>query len=288
MSFMDSVSSTLNSGAAKAGKMGQIAKLSVRAGSLEQRRESLLGQLGACVYHLLRDSPELVPAARELVDDIARLDAEVAGIRSQIDEAKAEVTASAREGGSGAAAGAAWPPAASGPAADEETVVCPRCGSVVAAGSKFCMECGLPMEGARHTAGATGEAASGAGRGAQAEAAAPRDAPVEAEPLEPSAPVDTPPTEPGPVAPEPVDPAEAAPAVAEPVEPAEAEPAVAEPAEPAEPAEAAVVEPQIPAQDQPESQLQPEPAPVGGFCPECGTPVGPTDRFCMNCGRRLL
>ncbi len=43
-----------------------------------------------------------------------------------------------------------------------------------------------------------------------------------------------------------------------------------------------------PLPSQPQSQI-PASGPAGGrrFCSQCGTPIGPADRFCPNCGARM-
>lgn len=291
MSFMDSVSATFSSGANKAGKVGQIAKLSLQLTSLEQQRDSMLGQLGACVYPFLSKSPELVPAAQSLVDGISRLDAEMAEIRHQIDGAKAEVAeplaqpAKGNEGTNGAAPTQA--PRSS--VQDEETVVCPRCGTLVSVGFKFCGGCGLPMEEILHSAKAGGAAAEG-----EATQEEPEDPGTEAEALgaaeeptkvsqEDSGPANTVAEEPqGESASEPQEPQPQEEEKPEPIESEHVSSAAQESEVRAAP-EPGVEEPA----PVPEAAVRSEAQPVRRHCPECGAIVGPTDKFCMICGKRL-
>ena len=255
MGFIDSVQSTFNRGVAAAGRTTDSVKLKAQMTDALKRRQSFAAQLGASLYELTKDDPSFRAGREALYDGIAAIDAERAQIQAELDRIERE---------SQAAQTAAT------------HFACPFCGSQLGAGDVFCSGCGKPMSEIQ----AAIAAAQVQVPAAPANWAGPK-CPVCGSPMNEGDlfcmncgnKLDAPATAP---APEPVP----APAPAPAPVPAPAPAPASEPAPAPEPAP--------PPEPVPASPPAPEPAPAPAapvaFCPECGTPASPGDKFCMNCG----
>lgn len=124
MGFLDSVQSSLNRAAASTGRATTAMQLRGQIKDSIKRRQQLAAQLGASLYDVTKDNPELRAGREPLFDGIAACDAERAQCEAQIAQLEAE----------DAAASAA-----------AQVYTCPRCQSRVAATDLFCSGCGLPI-----------------------------------------------------------------------------------------------------------------------------------------------
>lgn len=276
MGFFDSVTSTFNRGVAAAGRTGDQVRLKGQMNDANKRRQNLAAQLGASLYDITKDDPNLRLGREALYDGIAAIDAERVQIQAELDRLEREAQAaqiasthfacpfcgsqlSATDvfcSGCGkpmAEIQAALSSAQMGTPANWGGPTCPKCGAAMNVGDMFCMSCGHKLD-----------APAAAPSAAPAADAAPSDGFV-SEPAPES-----------PVASEPVFEPAPEPAVAqEPVfEPAVAPEPAFEPAPEAAPA-GADLDPSFSASSEPAS---------GRACPKCGTPAAPNDKFCMNCG----
>ena len=264
MGFLDSMQSTFNRGVAAAGRTTDSVKLKAQMTDALKRRQSFAAQLGASLYDLTKNDPSFRAGREAIYDGIAAIDAERAQIQAELDRIERE---------SQAAQSAAT------------HFACPFCGVQISATDVFCSGCGKPMAEIQ-------AALSAAQVAAPANWAGPK-CPVCGAPMNEGDlfcmncgnKLDAPATAPAPEpAPAPVpEPAPAPEPEPEPVVAPEPEPTVVPEPEPApEPAPAPAPEPEpAPA---PEPEAAPKPV---AFCPECGTPATPGDKFCMNCGYPL-
>lgn len=273
MGFIDSVQSTFNRGVAAAGRTTDSVKLKAQMTDALKRRQNLAAQLGASLYELTKSDPSFRAGRETLYDGIAAVDAERAQIQAELDRIERE---------SQAAQTAAT------------HFACPFCGSQLGAGDVFCSGCGKPMSEIQ----AAIAAAQVQAPAAPANWAGPK-CPVCGSPMNEGdlfcmncgnkldAPAVTPAPEPEPQpapAPEPV------PAPAPEPEPAPAPEPVPAPAPEPEPAPTPAPAPEPQPEPAPAPAPEPVPAPAPApadpvaFCPECGTPASPGDKFCMNCG----
>ena len=281
MGFFDSVTSTFNRGVAAAGRTGDQVRLKGQMNDANKRRQNLAAQLGASLYDITKDDPNLRLGREALYDGIAAIDAERTQIQAELDRLEREAQAaqiasthfacpfcgsqlSANDvfcSGCGkpmAEIQAALSSAQTGVPANWGGPTCPKCGAPMNVGDMFCMSCGHKLD---------------------APAAAPSAAPA-AE----AAPADGFVSEPAPeavVAPEPAfEPAPESPVAPESVfEPAPESAVAPEPAfEPVAP-ETAPAGPDLDPSFSASSELA-----SGRACPKCGTPAAPNDKFCMNCG----
>ncbi len=284
MGFLDSVQSTFNRGVAAAGRTTDSVKLKSQMSDALKRRQNLAAQLGASLYELTKDDPSFRAGREALYDGIAAVDAERAQIQVELDRIEREAQAAqnavmrltcpfcgAQVGatdmfcaGCGkpmAEIQAALATAAPAPAVPAGGPTCPACGAPMNVGDLFCMNCGHKLD-----APATAPEPVAVPEAAPAPAPAPEPVPV-------------------PPVPEPMPTPEPA---AEPVPAPEPVPPAPEPAPVPEPEPVPV--PPAPMPEPPAPEPAPAPAPASeplAFCPECGTPAAPGDRFCMNCGHPL-
>lgn len=124
MGFLDSVQDSINRAAASTGRATTTMQLKGQIKDVLKRRQQLAAQLGASLYEVTRDNPELRAGREPLFDGIAACDAERAQCEAQIAQLEAE----------GAAAAAA-----------AQVYTCPRCQARVSATDMFCSGCGLPI-----------------------------------------------------------------------------------------------------------------------------------------------
>ena len=141
------------------------------------------------------------------------------------------------------------------PAAEPEGITCPRCGSQMRFGMRFCTACGCPLE----------------------------EAPVEEpDPVQEFVPEPMPEPEPEPIVEEPAPEPEPDPVVEEPTPKPEPDPVVEEPAPEPEP-EPIVEEPAPEPEPEPIVE-EPAPDPNVVICPRCGREMKQGMRFCIACG----
>lgn len=124
MSFLDSLQNSVNNATAAAGRATSTLKLKNQMSEALKRRQGYAAQLGASLYEVTKDNPELRAGREALFDGIAACDTERAQIQAQIDQIEAEAAA--------AEAAASY-------------YVCPFCHSRVGATDLFCMGCGKSM-----------------------------------------------------------------------------------------------------------------------------------------------
>lgn len=175
MGFLDDIQSSLNKGVAATERAATTVKLKAQLSDFARRRQDLAAQLGASLYEITKDDPELRVGRESLYDAIASLDSQRASVQAQIEELERQAQAEAlaamtvtcpfcgmqlkREdhfcigcGKSMAEITAALvpsapqtPPAPISPDFAAETVSCPVCHAPVQAGDAFCMSCGTPL-----------------------------------------------------------------------------------------------------------------------------------------------
>ena len=262
MGFLDSVQSTFNRGVAAAGRTSDQVRLKGQMNDANKRRQNLAAQLGASLYEITKDDPQLRAGRESLYDGIAAIDAERVQIQAELDRLEREAQAaqiaathfacpfcgfqlSANDvfcsscGKSMTEIQAVLSAAQTGAPANWGGPTCPSCGAPMNPGDMFCMSCGHKLDAPAATPSAAPMAeAVPAAEPAPEPAVTPEPTFESAPTFEPAPMTESAPTfEPAPAMPEPVSPFESA----------------------------------------------PEPA-ANGACPNCGTPATPGDKFCMNCG----
>ena len=133
MGFLDNLSSSVNRGVASAGRTTETFRLKNQLNDINKQRQALSAQLGASLYEMTRDNPELRAGREGLYDGIAALDAQRDAINAQI--AQIEEQQRLQQ-------------------AQAQVFICPKCGGRVGATDMFCMTCGLPIDQVRAAASA--------------------------------------------------------------------------------------------------------------------------------------
>lgn len=138
MGLMDEMSSKLNQGVGAASRAGQIAKLNMQLRGLDDQRRNLMASLGASLYDMTKGQAEFASEFPDLYRAIAELDVQRGTVQRQISDLRlAQETASQAVSQPASYAATA--------SADGVPYVCPRYGTLVDRGSKFCSGCGLPI-----------------------------------------------------------------------------------------------------------------------------------------------
>ena len=129
MSFLDDMSGVIDRGAAAVGRTTKSAQLKMQLSDLEKKRRDVAAELGASLYEVTRDNPELRAGREGIYDDIATIDGQLDNLLAQLQEVEAASAAAQRGGFAG--------------------VLCPRCEGEIRDGDSFCMGCGMPADEAR-------------------------------------------------------------------------------------------------------------------------------------------
>ena len=124
MGFLDDMQASFDRTAAGANRSIQTSGLNRQMDDALKRRQQLAAQLGASLYEVTKDNPELREGREGLYDRIAAVDAERAQIQAQLDDLKRQAEQAAYAA---------------------VTLSCPFCGSRVSQADAFCMGCGKPM-----------------------------------------------------------------------------------------------------------------------------------------------
>lgn len=125
MGFLDSVASALNKGTVSAKRTTRSAQLKMQANDLMRQRRDLTAQLGASLYDVAKEMPELCEGREALFQSIADIDGKRAMIDAEIAEIEAEIAAERTA---------------------SMTLRCPFCGTNVSSGDMFCSGCGVPID----------------------------------------------------------------------------------------------------------------------------------------------
>ena len=76
MGFLDDVSASLNRGVNAVGRSGKAAQIKLQMSELLKQRKDMAAQLGASLYDVTKDNPELRAGREALYDGIAKIDAD--------------------------------------------------------------------------------------------------------------------------------------------------------------------------------------------------------------------
>ena len=125
MGFLDDVSASLNRGVNAVGRSGKAAQIKLQMSELLKQRKDMAAQLGASLYDVTKDNPELRAGREALYDGIAKIDADRAQMQADIEALEAEQ-------------------AAANYAAQQ--IRCPNCGTWVSVNDAFCSGCGTSVE----------------------------------------------------------------------------------------------------------------------------------------------
>lgn len=257
MGILDDVSSAIGRGTSAAERKAREVKLNSQMNDVNKRRQGFAAQLGASLYEATKDDPSFREGRETLYDNIAACDDERAKIQNDLAALKAEAEASS---------------------AAAHSFACAVCGARVTEADLYCSGCGTPVAQARPVQQPVATpAASAASRCPNCnEPISPGDAfcmhcgtKIEA-PAEAPAPT----SEPVPVpVPEPT---------SEPVQIPEPEPE----SEPVAMPDTAPESNPVPVPE-PEPTIESEPVAQAPVCSKCGSPLGPEDRLCANCGTKV-
>ena len=128
MGIFDNVSAAVNRGTAATARATRKMKLQGQLGDVNKRRQGLAAQLGASLYEVTKDNPELREGRESLYDGIASCDVERENLQRELAEIEQLAAASA---------------------AAVHTFNCCVCGARMSEADLFCSGCGTPVEQAR-------------------------------------------------------------------------------------------------------------------------------------------
>lgn len=121
MDFLDDIKSYGQYGVDSAQRSVQEVRLKRQIGEIARRRKELMAQLGASLYEVTKDNPELRQGREALYDSIAQCDKARELYERQIADLHAVAPAA-------------------------PALTCPNCGASVQEGDVFCMNCGQRLE----------------------------------------------------------------------------------------------------------------------------------------------
>ncbi|MGI6216105.1 MAG: zinc ribbon domain-containing protein [Coriobacteriales bacterium] len=116
MGIVDDVSSAASKGIGYVSRGGRKAQLKLEINDLIRRREEVASQLGASLYPVLRNYPELISGREQMLNAIASIDAQINGMQAEIAQIESMQNSNQR--------------------------ICPHCGAVVGTTDVFCFNCG--------------------------------------------------------------------------------------------------------------------------------------------------
>ena len=166
MGLLDNVTAAVNRSTESAGRAAEKLKLKNQINEINKRRQALAAQLGASLYDITKDIPELRAGREALYDGIAACDAERADAQAKIEELdamqqaattaattfKCAVCGASMNGGDLFCSGCGTPAAQAQPATSVAAVAggptCPTCNAPINEGDLFCMSCGNKIEAA--------------------------------------------------------------------------------------------------------------------------------------------
>ncbi len=124
MGFKESLSSAWERGTSSVASSGRKVQLNIQLNDLVKQRQDLAAQLGASLYDVVKDMPELREGREGLLQGIADVDARRAELQAEIAQIESDQEAQR---------------------AAYMQYTCTRCGANVLASSQFCSGCGKPV-----------------------------------------------------------------------------------------------------------------------------------------------
>lgn len=174
MGFIDNVSAAVNRGTAATSRATRKMKLQGQLNDVNKRRQGLAAQLGASLYDVTKDNPEMREGRESLFEGIARCDEERESLQRELNEIEQLSAASAAAvhtfncvvcgarmseadlfcSGCGTPVAQAKPQPKAQPVSQPYTMPvqadgprCPSCGALTEEGDMFCMSCGVSLAG---------------------------------------------------------------------------------------------------------------------------------------------
>ena len=174
MGFIDNVSAAVNRGTAATSRATRKMKLQGQLNDVNKRRQGLAAQLGASLYDVTKNNPEMREGRESLFEGIARCDEERESLQRELNEIEQLSAASAAAvhtfncvvcgarmseadlfcSGCGTPVAQAKPQPKAQPVSQPYTMPvqvdgprCPSCGALTEEGDMFCMSCGVSLGG---------------------------------------------------------------------------------------------------------------------------------------------
>ena len=124
MGLLDNIKDGFNRGTASAGRTIEKVQLNSKLDDIAKERKDFMAQLGASVYQLIKEMPELREGRESLFAAIDDCDARSADIKAQIEALEAEAEA----------------------AEALQNLTCAKCGNPLKPDALFCAACGTKVE----------------------------------------------------------------------------------------------------------------------------------------------
>ena len=144
MGFLDNVTSVVNRGTASVQRTGRTTQLKMQLNELIKQRRDLAAQLGASLYDVVKDIPEMREGREPIFEGIEGIDKQRADIEAEIAQLEADAAAQLDAA---------------------TTYKCPKCGYSVGSADLFCSGCGLPIAEVRAASTASAPVADAAPTG---------------------------------------------------------------------------------------------------------------------------
>lgn len=141
MAMFDSIKDTLNKSVAavsvKSESLVESSRVKAAISTAQKKLDAELSSLGIKFYVNWKSGQTDMALFEEDLTRIQGIEAEISGLKSRLEQIKAEESALLGSNPQKAAAAPAAPA--------EGTLYCPNCGKALPAGSRFCDECGSPL-----------------------------------------------------------------------------------------------------------------------------------------------
>lgn len=143
MGLLDNMTAAVNRGADSMSRATEKGRLKSQINEINKKRQGLAAQLGASLYEVTQNDPEMRAGREALYDGIAACDAEREACQQKIDEIDAASAAIATA---------------------TATYKCVVCGATMNGDDLFCSGCGTPAAQARPQADAPAQTPAAGGR----------------------------------------------------------------------------------------------------------------------------